>query len=114
MTSLALSPSGPWEGESVIEPSAPVNTFAFAMIPLLLENQRHGDEVDAEGRRQDGVDDRPPVDLVLTRRPDVQRVVDEGLVLHHRGEEAVDRARQRRAHALVVQSADERVAGQAN
>src|SRR5258706_6776791 len=110
MTSFALSPSGPCEGESVIEPSAPVNTFEFAMFPPLLKNQSDSDEIDAERRSENRVDNRPAVNFVIAAGTHIQRETDQGLILHHGGEKSVDRSSQSCAYALIVQTSDERVA----
>src|SRR5215217_1443000 len=114
-TSWALSPSRPWGTDSVMEPSAPVNTLVFGILSSpLLKDHRHGHEVDAEGRLYDGVDYRAAVDLVLPGSGDLEAVAGERLVPDHGGQEAVDGTLQRPAHALVVQTPDKGVAGPAD
>src|SRR5215510_8833275 len=103
ITSFALSPSGPCDGESVIEPSAPVNTFEFAISPPLLEHQCHCNEVNTEYGSQHRVDDCTPVNFVLPRGSHVQGVGDECFILHHGGKETIDGAGKRGTYPLVVQ-----------
>src|SRR3954453_10953160 len=108
MAVCAASPSTPLGTDSVSEPSDPVYTLVLAIA--LLQGQGDRDELEFEHRLQDDVHHRPAGDLVLARGGHREVEADERLVDEHAREEAADRTLQRRAHALVVELADERLA----